>query len=201
MEHVSQLTEFGKVFIMLLAGVLLVGFTLFLSGLLAPKKPNPLKLSSYECGEEPTGNSRVPFNTRFYVVALVFLLFDVEMIFIFPWSTVFAQKTLIKGSPEWGWLSLTEMFVFVAILLLGLVYIWKRGDLEWIKPQQKLPSVTTAIPKSAYERINTEVYKVRDFTPELQAENKETEKTAAENQKISGVTKPGVKPAFKRIQK
>jgi len=144
MEEVSQLTEFGKVFIILLVGVMVVSGTLLLSKLLSPSKPNALKLSSYECGEEPSGNAWVQINSRFYVIALVFLLFEVEMIFIFPWSTIFAQKDLIAADSGWGWLALIEMFVFVGILLLGLVYVWRRKDLSWIKPEPRLSVVETA---------------------------------------------------------
>ncbi len=187
----EQLSEFGKVFIFLLTGILLVSFTLFLSHLLAPKKPTPLKLSSYECGEEPTGNSWLQINPRFYVIALIFLLFDVEMIFIFPWATIFGQKAILAANPLWGWITLTEMFVFVGILLLGLVYVWRRGDLEWIKPEQKLPVIKTGIPKSVYERINNDIYKVRTFIPELRKEEPVAEKTAV----------AAAKPAFKRVQK
>lgn len=194
MEQPSQLTEFGKVFIMLSVGILLVTFTLFLSRLIAPKKPNPLKLSSYECGEEPLGNSWVQFNPRFYVIALVFLLFDVEMIFIFPWSTIFGQQTLLRANPQWGWLTLLEMFVFVAILLLGLVYVWKKGDLEWIKPEQRLPTVKTSIPKSIYDRINKETYKIRAFDEGIEAvpENSVNPPTTT--------IKPAFKPRFNRKQ-
>ncbi|PWG80923.1 NADH-quinone oxidoreductase subunit A [Pararcticibacter amylolyticus] len=193
MGHIS---EFGKILIILLTGILLVTLTLLLSKMLAPKKPTPLKLSSYECGEETSGNSWVQFNSRFYVIALIFLLFDVEMIFIFPWSTVFAQKELLAVSPSWGWLTLTEMFVFVGILLLGLVYVWKRGDLEWIKPEPKLPEVKTAIPASAYDRINQETYKIRPFSVHSSREDVIKESSTS----VTG-TKPAFKPTFKRVQK
>ncbi|WP_374164925.1 NADH-quinone oxidoreductase subunit A [Arcticibacter sp. MXS-1] len=193
----EQLTEFGKVSIMLLTGVILVSAMIFLSKMLAPKKPTPLKLSSYECGEEPTGNSWGQFNPRFYVIALVFLLFDVELIFIFPWSTIFAQKDIIDAHPAWGWVTLAEMFLFVGILVLGLVYVWKRGDIEWIKPEQKLPEVETAIPKSVYHRINEEKYAVRAFTMDaIKAETAQEEVSATQAQ-----AKPAFKPAFRRIQK
>ena len=167
--------------------------TLFLSKLLSIKRPSPLKLSSYECGEEPSGNSWVQFNTRFYVVALVFLLFDVEMVFIFPWTTVFAKKSLLAANAGWGWLTFTEMFIFVGILLLGLLYIWKRGDLNWIKPEQKLPSVDTAIPKALYDRINKETYKVRAFVVEAAADT--VEKPVAETPTVA---KPSFKPTFRK---
>jgi NADH-quinone oxidoreductase subunit A len=106
MDETSQLSEFGKIFIYLIMGVLIVLFIFFLGKLVAPKNPNHEKLTSYECGEEPTGNSWIQFNSRFYVIALVFLLFDVELAFIFPWATVFSRQELINVDPNWGWLSL-----------------------------------------------------------------------------------------------
>jgi len=194
MEEVSQLTEFGKVFLILLVGVAVVSGTLLLSKLLSPSKPNTLKLSSYECGEEPSGNAWMQINSRFYVIALVFLLFEVEMIFIFPWSTIFAQKELIGASSAWGWLALIEMFVFVGILLLGLVYVWRRKDLNWIKPEPKPTIVETAVPLSAYDRINAETYVTRTFSTEPL-------KASAEPAVAISSPKPAFKPAFKRVQK
>lgn len=194
MDQPSQLTEFGKIFLFLIIGILLVSGTLLLSKILAPNKPTPLKLTSYECGEEPTGNSWVQFNTRFYVIALIFLLFDVEMVFIFPWATVFGQKALLAASPSWGWLTLIEMFIFVGVLILGLVYVWKRGDLSWIRPEQKIPSVDVSIPKSAYDRINNEAYAVKTF----QAETAALPQANTDQVAISSAQKPGFKPTFRK---
>src|ERR1700710_1744698 len=120
MTGVSQISEFGKILIFMITGIIMVCVAFFINKLIAPHKPNPEKLTSYECGEEPTGNAWLPFNPRFYVIALVFLLFDVEMVFIFPWAIVFGDKTLIHTDARWGWLSLVEMFVFLGILILGL---------------------------------------------------------------------------------
>ncbi len=195
MEEASQLTEFGKVFIYLVIGVLLVLFTFFLGWLVALKKPNPEKLSSYECGEEPTGNSWIQFNSRFYVVALVFLLFDVEMVFIFPWATVFGQETLIAADARWGWLSLFEMFIFIGILLVGLMYVWKKGDLNWIKPDVVLPVAITRIPISAYSGINNERYQVKKFSP---ADSIPEIQTIPSENKISA--RPLFKPRFKKAE-
>ena len=87
----------------------MVCFAFFINKLIAPRKPNPEKLTSYECGEEPTGNAWLPFNSRFYVIALIFLLFDVEMVFIFPWAIVFGNHEMNIIDPRWGWLALTEI--------------------------------------------------------------------------------------------
>ncbi len=193
MQEISQLTEFGKIFIFLIIGIVLVSVTFFIAKLVAPNKPNPEKLMSYECGEEPHGNSWLQFNSRFYVIALVFLLFDVEMVFIFPWATVFGQHELIQADSRWGWFALTEMFVFVGILILGLVYVWRKGDLDWIRPEQQLPNVDTAIPLSAYDQINTEQYTTRPFSIE-----KEAAKEALVSPNPAVVTKPLFKSSFRK---
>src|ERR1700753_1634235 len=110
MGGTAQISEFGKILIFLLAGIIMVCMAFFMVRLIAPKKPNPEKLTSYECGEEPTGSAWLPFNSRFYVIALVFLLFEVEMVFIFPWATVFGQKEITEFDGRWGKLALIEMF-------------------------------------------------------------------------------------------
>lgn len=194
MDETSQLSEFGKIFIYLIMGVLFVLFTFFIGKLVAPKKPNPEKLTSYECGEEPQGNSWIQFNSRFYVIALVFLLFDVELAFIFPWATVFSQQELINADPYWGWLSLIEMFIFVGILLIGLVYVWKKGDLNWIRPEQYSPISPSKIPLSAYKPLNTEIYQTKTFR--VDTEIPIPEKVLTESPVSS--SKPGFTPKFKR---
>ncbi|MGZ3874084.1 MAG: NADH-quinone oxidoreductase subunit A [Mucilaginibacter sp.] len=173
--------------------------------LIAPHKPNPEKLTSYECGEEVTGNAWLPFNSRFYVIALVFLLFDVEMVFIFPWAIVFGSHTINDYDPRWGWLALTEMFIFLGILILGLVYVWVKGDLDWIKPKVIVPVTDVQIPPSLYEKLNTEqlAYKVRLFTPDLATvpivsqETPETVGTVG-TPGTPPVRKPMFKPTFKK---
>src|SRR3978361_1802314 len=122
MAEVSQISEFGKILIFLITGIIMVCVAFFINKLLAPNNPNPEKLTSYECGEEPTGNAWLPFNSRFYVIALVFLLFDVEMVFVFPWAIVFGNHEINAAAPGWGTLSLIEMFLFLGILILGLAY-------------------------------------------------------------------------------
>ncbi|UKJ05895.1 NADH-quinone oxidoreductase subunit A [Solitalea lacus] len=163
MHQSTQISAFGSILLFLLLGTGFVLVTLFMSKLISPNKPNPEKLTTYECGENPTGNSWIQFNMRFYVIALVFLLFDVEMIFLFPWATVFGNKELIAAVPAWGWLSFFEMAIFIAILLVGLVYVWKKGDLEWIKPEPIIPVVESKVPIQLYQNINNQAYKVKPF--------------------------------------
>ncbi|WP_342645212.1 NADH-quinone oxidoreductase subunit A [Mucilaginibacter sp. CSA2-8R] len=198
MDEVSQISEFGKIFIFLITGFVLVGMTLFLSRMIAPRKPNPEKLSSYECGEEPIGSAWIPFNGRFYVIALIFLLFDVEMIFIFPWATVYANPDLIAADKRWGAFTLIEMFVFAGILILGLIYVWRKKDLEWIKPTPVVPTTNTSIPFNLYDKINLQqaAFKPKGFT----LEPVEASAAATSNTAIVTVKKPSFKPTFKKTE-
>ncbi|RFM24443.1 MAG: NADH-quinone oxidoreductase subunit A [Candidatus Thermochlorobacter aerophilum] len=130
----AQLSEFGKVFVFLLVGILFVVLGFLTSRLIRPHRPNPEKLTSYECGEEPVGTAWIQFNIRFYVVALIFIIFDVELLFLFPWATVFKDV---------GTLALIEALIFVGILAVGLAYAWVKGDLEWVVPQPHVPQMPT----------------------------------------------------------
>jgi NADH-quinone oxidoreductase subunit A len=200
MGEVSQISEFGKILIFLITGFILVGLTFFASRLIAPHNPTAEKLTSYECGEEPEGNSWIQFNPKFYVIALVFLLFDVEMVFIFPWATVFGNHEIIKAEPVWGWFSLIEMFVFVGILILGLVYVWVKGDLDWIKAKPLVPSVDTKVPPSLYQKLNLEqsAYKVKAFAMETIIPKETATAATAEPTAAAPIRKPMFKATFKK---
>jgi len=204
MGEVSQISEFGKILIFLIIGFILVAGTLFVNRLLAPHNPTPQKLTSYECGEEPEGNSWIQFNPKFYVIALIFLLFDVEMVFIFPWATVFGSHEIMKADASWGWFSLIEMFVFVGILILGLVYVWVKGDLDWIKARPLTPTTDIKIPQALYEKLNLEqaAYKVKPFTMQLlpAEETAVPQNVVASPQETAAtaVRKPMFKPSFKK---
>ena len=95
---------------------------LILAHFVAPKKPNPIKGETYECGVESTGDSWVQFKAQYYVYALAFVIFDIEVIFIFPWAVAYNQM---------GFFAFVEMFIFLAVLAFGLVYAWKKNALEW----------------------------------------------------------------------
>jgi NADH-quinone oxidoreductase subunit A len=118
--------DFVNVLIFLIVGTVFIGFSLLLSKLVHPSNPVPEKLIPYECGEDPVGMAWIQFNIRFYVIALIFIIFDVEVVFLFPWAAIFKRL---------GMFAFVEMMIFVAILLIGLAYVWKKGDLEWVKPQ------------------------------------------------------------------
>lgn len=150
-----MLSDFGQILLFIITGILFVLVVFAVSKWLRPHKPNPEKLSTYESGEEPDGNANVQFNVRFYVVALIFLLFDVELVFLFPWATVFGQKYFIdETNGLWGWFSLCEMLVFVGLLALGLAYAWVKGHLDWAKPQPTTPQFSGKVPSELYRRIN-----------------------------------------------
>lgn len=97
--------------------------------LLRPNNMYPEKLETYECGEAPVGPAWFNFNPRFYIVALIYIIFDVEIAFIYPVAAVF-KRWVDQGN---GLFALIEVLIFVAILMLGLVYVWAKGDLEWIR--------------------------------------------------------------------
>ena len=176
----------------------MVVLAFFVTRILSPNNPNPEKLTSYECGEEPTGSAWMPFNSRFYVIALIFLLFDVEMVFILPWATVFGNKMLIGADKHWGWLSLMEMFAFLGILILGLVYVWVKGDLDWIKPNPVIPATNAQVPVSLYENLNKQQsgYKVKEFTVETPSQTATA--SAATTGNPAPIKRPMFKPAFKK---
>jgi NADH-quinone oxidoreductase subunit A len=96
--------------------------------MLAPSKPDPEKLSPYECGFEAFEDARMKFDVRYYLIAILFILFDLEIAFLFPWATIFKD---IVASESIKWFGFIEMLVFVTVLVVGYVYAWAKGALEW----------------------------------------------------------------------
>ena len=132
-----MLTEFSHVFAFIILAILFVAGGLVTSKIFRPRNPNKFKLTSYECGEDTIGGAWVKFNIRYYVVALIFILFDVEILFFFPWALVFKAM---------GWLAIGEMFTFIGILAVGYIYVWAKGDLDWARPKPfvaKLKDIVT----------------------------------------------------------
>lgn len=118
--------SFTPILIFFIAGAGVVFAAIFFSRLLAPQHPGPVKNSTYECGEETRGATWVRFNTRFYIVALIFLVFDVEVLFLYPWAVNLRDLGL------YAWI---DMAIFIAILVVGLAYVWGKGDLQWVRPR------------------------------------------------------------------
>ncbi len=116
------LQPYAPLFLYFLLAMLLAGALLLASVLVGWHKPSRAKQLPYECGMEPTGDAREPFSVKFYLVAMVFILFDVEAIFLYPWAYVFR---------ELRWFGFVEMMLYIAILLVGYLYLWKKGALDW----------------------------------------------------------------------
>lgn len=110
----------------LIAGALATGMVV-LSSLIGYRRPTRAKLSPYECGMTPIGDARERFSVKFYLVAMLFILFDVEAVFLYPWAVIL--KDLAKHGQ--GLFGLCEMLVYIAIVLVGFFYIWKKGALDW----------------------------------------------------------------------
>ena len=104
-------------------GVGFVLLTFMIAKLLRPHRPQAVKLQNYECGEAPVGSSWIQYNVGYYIFALIFVIFDVEVVFLFPWAVVFKKL---------GLFALIEMFIFLAILIFGLIYAWRKGALRWV---------------------------------------------------------------------
>ncbi len=123
MGNVAQ--SYAPLLIHFLIAMALAGVILLLSTTIGRHRPNRTKMQAYECGITPTGDAKQPFTVKFYLVAMVFILFDVEAVFLYPWAFVYRDL---------GWFGFVEMLVYIAILLAGYVYLWKKGALDWNRP-------------------------------------------------------------------
>jgi NADH-quinone oxidoreductase subunit A len=121
------------VVILILIALLFAGGSLFIGKFIRPNNPNALKETAYECGEEPVGSAWANFNIRFYVIALIFIIFDVESALMFPVASVFKHFNAIGM----GGTLLLSVFFFVIVLVAGMIYCWKKGDLDWVKSFNK----------------------------------------------------------------
>lgn len=173
------------VVIFLAAGGAVLAGNLFLGKLVRPNKPSAEKGTIYECGEPTIGSAWIQFDLRFYVVALLFVIFDVELAFFFPWAVVFGsanraadptnvaeqrmaaesiQPVATSGTTaaidagsmnQLAWLAFADIAVFFAVLLVGFAYLWRRGDLAWVRStaaqdESSPPSATVALPEPVH---------------------------------------------------
>jgi NADH-quinone oxidoreductase subunit A len=136
-----MLNPYGNVFVFLAVGFGIVFATMVVVRIIGPYRPNPEKLTSYECGEKPIGPGWINFNARFYLIAILFIIFDVELILIFPVIANF-RNYLLEGN---GLLAFIEIFLFIAILFLGLIFAWGNKYLEWLWAVRKRLRVETGI--------------------------------------------------------
>ena len=150
----AYLSPHGTLLLFLVGGVAFVVLGLLVARLVSPRRPNAEKNATYECGEETEGPAWIPLNARFYVVALAFVLFDVELVFLFPWATAYARPDYQAATQgAWGWFALAEMGFFVGLLTLALAWVWRGGHLDWIRPRPVVPTVANALPAAAYAAL------------------------------------------------
>jgi len=119
----------APVLLMLIIGLLFAGGTVVTSLLIGPSRTGPGKETPYESGMNPVGDTRRRFNVRFYIVAMIYLVFDVGVVFLFPWTSMFAK--FVHDQPDRGGVLLAQMVVFVAILLVAYTYAWRKGVFKW----------------------------------------------------------------------
>jgi len=178
----------GYILLFLVVGIGFIFVHLLVGKLVRPAKPNAEKLTIYECGEPTIGSAWVQFDLRFYVIALLFVIFDVEVVFFFPWAVVFGKATalgkeslrldaperaaltrqlfspsaekyvygLLPGKPlpavpyqaarSLAWLAFWDILIFFGVLLVGFAYLWKRGDLDWVRSTLAEQTTTAGAP-------------------------------------------------------
>lgn len=122
MEVPAYLQPYFPVLVLVIFAVAFAVGTIFLSYIIGPRRYSKIKMAPYECGVDPVGDARERFPIKFYIFAVLFILFDIETVFIYPWAVVFRDL---------GPFGLMEMGLFILILFLGLIYTWKKGALEW----------------------------------------------------------------------
>ena len=150
-----EVSGFGTVLLFIVGAIGFALTMLLLGKVLRPINPTKEKQTTYESGEEPSGSGWGVFNVRFYVVALIFLLFEAELVFLFPWATVFGDEQMIKETNGlWAKFSIVETFIFIGILAVGLAYVWAKGMLEWVRPRRTKPHFKSKIPMKVYNEFN-----------------------------------------------
>ncbi len=117
-----MLSSYIPIFVVLAIAVILAFLILILSTIIGNRKPSKIKLMPYECGMDPIGTSRSRFSVKFFIIAMLFIVFDIEVVFLYPWAVIFKDLKLF---------GLIEMGIFILILAFGLIYVWRKGALEW----------------------------------------------------------------------
>ncbi|MDQ8022362.1 NADH-quinone oxidoreductase subunit A [Uliginosibacterium sp. H1] len=123
-----MLENYFPVLLFIVVGVVIGVLPILLGRILAPHRPDPEKLSPYECGFEAFEDARMKFDVRYYLIAILFILFDLEVAFLIPWASILKELAATEAVRLFGFF---EMFVFLGILILGYVYVWKKGALDW----------------------------------------------------------------------
>ena len=126
-----QLADYVPLLIILVLAVVLASALVGMSWILGPKKPSAAKLAPYECGVTPVGSARERFPVKFYLIAMLFIVFDIETVFLYPWAVSFTHWLGMSHGKSLQTFSLFEMIVFIVILFVGYVYVWQKGAFEW----------------------------------------------------------------------
>jgi NADH-quinone oxidoreductase subunit A len=126
----NHLEPYAPLLIHVVVAAAIAGVLVLLSSGVGRRRPTRAKLQAYECGMIPTGDAREPFSVKFYLVGMIFILFDVEAIFLFPWALVYTPH---DGKPGLGLFGFVEMMLFIVVVLVGYFYLWKKGALDWTK--------------------------------------------------------------------
>jgi NADH-quinone oxidoreductase subunit A len=148
-----MISSLGYVAAFLIAGIFFLALILFIAKLIRPNRPSDEKLTTYESGEQPVGDANVRFNPRFYLYALLFVLFEIELILLFPWAVVFGDQEFNQVSSAWKSYALTEMLIFIGILGLGLAFAWVKGYLNWEKPALQKDAYKSPVPAEQYKKF------------------------------------------------
>jgi NADH-quinone oxidoreductase subunit A len=193
----EQISSFGNIIIFGFIGVAFIFGGYITSLFLRKDRPNPIKNSTYECGEIPVNDSWSSFNPRFYTLAILFLLFEVELLFLFPWATVFSSPEITASFSQWGIIGLVEMFIFLSILIVGLIYAWKNGDLSWVKPIERFAFNNSSSIESKYLLFNNKKHALTTFEIRKEEEIKPTVVSKAP----SGIKRPMPKAIIPKISK
>ena len=130
--QLSPLESYFSIAVVLALAALLAVVMLALAGVLGPRRYSLVKNAPFECGSVPVGSARERFSVKFYVVAILFVVFDIEAIFLYPWAVLLLPDAS-TGAPGLGWPGFVTMGIFVATLIAGLAYVWKKGVLDWSK--------------------------------------------------------------------
>ena len=120
-----MITEYLPILLILVGAVGFALSSLLITHLLGPRRPNPVKCSTYESGVPAVRDARLRFPIKFYLIAMIFIIFDIEVVFLYPWAVVF--RSLLANGPLIYW----EMFTFIGVILIGFLCVWRKGCLEW----------------------------------------------------------------------
>jgi NADH-quinone oxidoreductase subunit A len=139
----SELEKYFPVLVQVLVAAVLAASLTLLSSILGKRAKSPQKDTPYECGMAPTGDARDRFSIKFYLVAMIFILLDIEAVFLYPWAVVYRQLK---------WFAFFEMLLFIVLVLVGYIYVWKKGALDWAipeRPRKAAPSKTESLREAA----------------------------------------------------